>query len=1355
MEITENNYDRISNYPDVKEGSVWFSPGTNRLILDNSKIYSQTSYPTIENHSNENLIIQLIGTNQLDFHGRAEREALKLMKNTTIMSFESGAWLKSNFSPGGIYVGSGKTLTLQNASLSIPYLAGGNASTFLNMADNAYVCAFGHSKGTVRSLNVINKSNSPGVAVTSNEGAPDFIWNRASVPGVYTNKRTLDTTLVYMSTQNSVTWYPLSICGYRVNSFNYLYPINEFVEDGGLYFNKRTGVLELSGVTINYNDEWHTDPAIMWNNSSQSFGISLIGNNTIKTGDAEAISSTKDIVINKSDLASDEVSLTLTGKNPKLSATKNITIENVTVSAPELEADKLTVTDSKINITKNLNTNKDILNEMVVASTPEAPAYYDSGIQKVVAPNGMVELVPRSEVSRVYPITFCGTEINSANRTCVMNKYVKSGTVKVDKVLNKRYSVSLTDVRLTTNSPESVFDISAEADYVSFYLYGSNQFVIDYPSTHFISGSSPYVEMSGGWTSEAELVVYGSDENNAGAIAVPANGTFQVWGNREGFSGELNVTVPRVYGEGSSSVLKVESPYFIVSGNKQGTVKNIKCEPYNSAELYNTASTPREIRDDGIYSHGSICTENVKFVKNGESYIRVSKISIDKHSLVFDRKGQTIPLKATVLPNDATNKKIVWTSTNENVAKVDKMGKVTARGNGLAIVYATPAEGTATTFYYDDSNPVPLNMCGITVDIPSPTSIALDQTEALIDREGICGIYLTATLTPSNADTEYTWESSDESVVSVLRTSGEEALVRRIADEGEATITVTTKNGLQASCKVVIKYAVPVMVESVTLDVPEDIHISAIGETMLINATVLPENATDRSLTWYSSNPSVGTVDQSGNFTSTGYGSTKVAAFTNDGSELYQSVRIYVDAPPVIATDMKLPSVDPFYQLGGTIQLRPVFTPENVTNKDVIWESTDPFVATVDANGMVTIVDWGECFINATTTDGSNIKRSCWIQAIDPSSQEESVYATGIKLEQKEVTLLVGSETRVGVTIEPANYTESIMVELMEGDISVAEVREEWDWNTNRTSIYIRSDQMMGQAGDVKYVIRPNAADWEKLNAQGIWQEPADTLTIHVLAPIIFAEASPEDINITYHVTDINDKTCEVYTQPRPGMTMIDPLDPDLTPAVSQTATGMLTVPAKANGYWVTNVMPCAFNRCSGLTEIDFSEGIETIGDYACYSGLFSLQRVTLPSTIKELGQYCFSANPSDYATSEDPSGRNHIREVNIKSFTPPTGQNGSDINWSSAFYNVASDAVLYVPTGALANYNVEPWTQWFSRIAEKQFFEDPDGIKAIDNGQLTIDNEGAWYDLSGRKLGSKPAKAGLYIQGGKKVVIK
>ena len=181
--------------------------------------------------------------------------------------------------------------------------------------------------------------------------------------------------------------------------------------------------------------------------------------------------------------------------------------------------------------------------------------------------------------------------------------------------------------------------------------------------------------------------------------------------------------------------------------------------------------------------------------------------------------------------------------------------------------------------------------------------------------------------------------------------------------------------------------------------------------------------------------------------------------------------------------------------------------------------------------------------------------------------------------------------------------------------------------------------------------------------------------------------------------------------------------------------------------------MPCAFNHCTGLTDIEFSEGIETIGDHACYSALFSLERITLPSTITELGYSCFSANPSDYATSEDPSGRNFIREVNIKSFTPPTGQNGNDISMTGAFQSVAADAVLFVPTGALANYNVQPWTEWFSRIEEKAFFEDEDAIREVESSKLKV--ESSWFDLSGRKLAGKPTKAGLYINGGKKIVVK
>ena len=95
----------------------------------------------------------------------------------------------------------------------------------------------------------------------------------------------------------------------------------------------------------------------------------------------------------------------------------------------------------------------------------------------------------------------------------------------------------------------------------------------------------------------------------------------------------------------------------------------------------------------------------------------------------------------------------------------------------------------------------------------------------------------------------------------------------------------------------------------------------------------------------------------------------------------------------------------------------------------------------------------------------------------------------------------------------------------------------------------------------------------------------------------------------------------------------------------------------------------------------------------------------------------------------------------------------------NDAFYRIGEGddgegyATLHVPAGSRDAWNVYPWNEWFRFIVEDTPI--PDGIKTIDNGQLTIDNDGCWFDLSGRKLNGKPMKAGLYIQNGKKVVVK
>ena len=79
--------------------------------------------------------------------------------------------------------------------------------------------------------------------------------------------------------------------------------------------------------------------------------------------------------------------------------------------------------------------------------------------------------------------------------------------------------------------------------------------------------------------------------------------------------------------------------------------------------------------------------------------------------------------------------------------------------------------------------------------------------------------------------------------------------------------------------------------------------------------------------------------------------------------------------------------------------------------------------------------------------------------------------------------------------------------------------------------------------------------------------------------------------------------------------------------------------------------------------------------------------------------------------------------------------------------------ATLHVPAGCKAAWDVYPWNEWFRYIVEDAPI--PDGINEMKSEELRMKNEGSWFDLSGRKLGSKPTKPGLYINGGKKVVIK
>ena len=132
-------------------------------------------------------------------------------------------------------------------------------------------------------------------------------------------------------------------------------------------------------------------------------------------------------------------------------------------------------------------------------------------------------------------------------------------------------------------------------------------------------------------------------------------------------------------------------------------------------------------------------------------------------------------------------------------------------------------------------------------------------------------------ITPSNASIkDVTWESSVSSVATVSSTGQINAIA-----EGTSLITVTTNDGSKkATCTVTVK---PVSVSSVSLD-KESLTLT-IGESSSLNATVLPENAANKNVSWSSSETDVANVDSNGKVTALGVGKAIITVTTEDGGK--------------------------------------------------------------------------------------------------------------------------------------------------------------------------------------------------------------------------------------------------------------------------------------------------------------------------------------------------------------------------------------------------------------------------------------------------------------------------------------
>lgn len=230
-------------------------------------------------------------------------------------------------------------------------------------------------------------------------------------------------------------------------------------------------------------------------------------------------------------------------------------------------------------------------------------------------------------------------------------------------------------------------------------------------------------------------------------------------------------------------------------------------------------------------------------------------IALNQTEAALDAVGATVELTAAVAPEETADKAVVWSTSDETVAIVDENGKVTAVANGTASIIATTVNGLADT-------------CKVSVTaeaVIEVTEVSLNTTWGELNEVGAT-LQLTATVTPENATEQaITWSSSHPDIVTV-----KDGLVTVVAAAMEQVeIKATAANGVSASCWLTVYVIEPGAVTGIKLNATwKDLEVKS-GDTFQLVATVEPEDATDKTVTW-SSSADFAVVDANGLVTFTG-----------------------------------------------------------------------------------------------------------------------------------------------------------------------------------------------------------------------------------------------------------------------------------------------------------------------------------------------------------------------------------------------------------------------------------------------------------------------------------------------------
>lgn len=365
--------------------------------------------------------------------------------------------------------------------------------------------------------------------------------------------------------------------------------------------------------------------------------------------------------------------------------------------------------------------------------------------------------------------------------------------------------------------------------------------------------------------------------------------------------------------------------------------------------------------------------------------ILINSFSFDNTTLIIAPNTPTAII-AKISPEDATNKTLEWTSSNENVATVAD-GIVTGIYGGVATITAKTTDGSNLSA-----------TCTVVVDAPlydynnylessytgqySKSQVGSYITKSIgfyIENKGGESIYINKVIVKKKSNNSSVSTSTDTSLLGQLNAGERKELSFTVNEDislssyyyewyytynGHDCIKVSTD-----PITTIDVYEVKLDAESATMKV---------GETKSLSAIVLPSIATDKTLTWTSSKTSVATVNANGVVTAIGLGETDITATANNG--LSAVCHITVEATPVESISIKADKTE--IEIGESLTLKVHILPLTATVKDVNWSSSNEDVAMVSSKGVVLGIGEGTATITAEATDGSEVKATIEITVV-------------------------------------------------------------------------------------------------------------------------------------------------------------------------------------------------------------------------------------------------------------------------------------------------------------------------------------------------------------------------------------